>query len=53
LKLPARVYVPLISNPAKIELEQQAPALDAVLAPVGGGGLIAGIAAWFPSRSVT
>jgi threonine dehydratase len=103
LKVPARVYVPRISNPAKVErirasgaelilvgeryadalaaseawadssgalqvhafdqdetlmgagtlgleLEQQAPALDAVLASVGGGGLIAGIAAWFGDR---
>ena len=97
LKVPARLYVPRISNPAKIErirasgaelmlvgeryadalaaseawagssgalqdetlmgagslgleLEQQAPALDAVLAAVGGGGLIGGIAAWFGDR---
>jgi len=103
LKVPARVYVPRISNPAKIErirasgaelvlvgeryadalaaseawadssgalqvhafdqdetlmgagtlgleLEQQAPALDAVLASVGGGGLIGGIATWFGDR---
>src|SRR6266404_2596734 len=34
-----------------LELEQQAPALDAVLVPVGGGGLIAGVAAWFGDRS--
>jgi len=33
-----------------LELEQQAPALDAVLAAVGGGGLIGGIAAWFGDR---
>ena len=33
-----------------LELEQQAGALDAVLAPVGGGGLIGGIAAWFKDR---
>ena len=33
-----------------LELEQQAGALDAVLASVGGGGLIGGIAAWFASR---
>ncbi|HEY0253756.1 MAG TPA: serine/threonine dehydratase, partial [Kofleriaceae bacterium] len=32
------------------ELEEQAPALDAVLAAVGGGGLIGGIAAWFEDR---
>jgi threonine dehydratase len=29
------------------ELAAQAPALDAVLVPVGGGGLIGGIAAWY------
>jgi threonine dehydratase len=34
-----------------LELEQQAPGLDAVLVPVGGGGLIAGVAAWFGDRS--
>jgi threonine dehydratase len=33
-----------------LELEQQAGALDAVLASVGGGGLIGGIAAWFAGR---
>jgi threonine dehydratase len=33
-----------------LELEQQAGALDAVLASVGGGGLIGGIAAWFGDR---
>jgi threonine dehydratase len=99
LDVPARVYVPHISTPAKIEriraaraelmlvgdryadalaaseewaassgalqvhafdqdetlkgagtlameLEQQAPSLDALLVAVGGGGLIAGICAW-------
>jgi threonine dehydratase len=30
-----------------LELEQQSPALDTLLVAVGGGGLIAGIAAWF------
>ena len=30
-----------------LELEQQATALDAVVVPVGGGGLIGGVAAWF------
>ncbi len=30
-----------------LELEQQVPALDTLLVAVGGGGLIAGIAAWF------
>jgi len=34
-----------------LELEQQAPGLDAVLVSVGGGGLIAGVAAWFGDRS--
>ena len=30
-----------------LELAAQAPALDTVLIPVGGGGLIGGIAAWY------
>jgi threonine dehydratase len=30
-----------------LELEEQAPGLDTVLVAVGGGGLIAGIAAWY------
>jgi threonine dehydratase len=30
-----------------LELEEQAPGLDTLLVAVGGGGLIAGIAAWF------
>jgi threonine dehydratase len=33
-----------------LELEQQAPRLDTVLVAVGGGGLIAGIAAWYAGR---
>jgi threonine dehydratase len=33
-----------------IELEEQAANLDTVLVPVGGGGLIAGIAAWLAGR---
>jgi len=33
------------------ELEEQAPEADAVLAAVGGGGLIAGIAAWYGDRA--
>src|SRR5262249_48461167 len=33
-----------------LELERQAGSLDAVLAAVGGGGHIAGIAAWFGGR---
>ena len=33
-----------------LELEQQAPDLDTLLVAVGGGGLIAGIAAWFSGR---
>src|SRR2546421_5101759 len=32
------------------ELEQQAPDIDTVLVAVGGGGLIAGIAAWYAGR---
>jgi threonine dehydratase len=104
LKVPARIYLPRISTPAKIErirasgaelmlvgdryadalaaseewaassgalqvhafdqdetlmgagtlgleLEQQAGAPDAILVPVGGGGLIGGVAAWFGDRS--
>jgi threonine dehydratase len=30
-----------------LELEEQAPGLDIVMAAVGGGGLIAGLASWF------
>jgi threonine dehydratase len=30
-----------------LELERQAPRLDTVLVPVGGGGLIAGVASWY------
>ncbi len=33
-----------------LELEQQAKSLQTVLCPVGGGGLIAGIAAWYRNR---
>jgi threonine dehydratase len=33
-----------------LEWEQDAPALDTVLVAVGGGGLIAGIAAWYGGR---
>lgn len=33
-----------------IELDEQIPDLDTVLVAVGGGGLIAGIAAWFERR---
>ena len=33
--------------PLALELAGQVPDLDTVLVPVGGGGLIAGIAAWF------
>ena len=33
------------------ELEQQAGALDSVLVAVGGGGLIAGVAAWYGRRA--
>ena len=103
LGLPAKIFVPLISSPAKIqrirdygadlvvggerysdalaaseewraasgalaihafdqvetmlgqgtiglELDRQAPELDTLLVGVGGGGLIAGIAAWYAGR---
>ena len=33
-----------------LELEAQAPDLDTLLVAVGGGGLIAGVAAWFGGR---
>ena len=33
-----------------LELEEQAPGLDTILVAVGGGGLIAGIAAWCAGR---
>lgn len=33
-----------------MEFEQQAPAIDTLLVAVGGGGLIAGIAAWYRGR---
>jgi threonine dehydratase len=33
-----------------VELDEQIPDLDTVLVAVGGGGLIAGIAAWFERR---
>lgn len=33
------------------ELDEQVPHLDAVLASVGGGGLIGGIAAWYHGRA--
>jgi threonine dehydratase len=33
-----------------MELEQQAPDIDTLLVAVGGGGLIAGIAAWYAGR---
>jgi threonine dehydratase len=33
-----------------LELEDQAPDLDTLLVAVGGGGLIAGIAAWYAGR---
>jgi len=34
-----------------MEIEAQAPSLDALLVPVGGGGLIAGIAAWYGGQT--
>jgi threonine dehydratase len=33
-----------------LELEEQAPDLNTLLVPVGGGGLIGGIAAWYGGR---
>ena len=33
------------------EFEEQAPGLDAVFVPVGGGGLIGGFAAWYGGRA--
>jgi len=33
-----------------LEFDDQAPELDTILVSVGGGGLIAGIAAWYESR---
>ena len=33
-----------------LELERQAPNIDTLLVSVGGGGLLAGIAAWYGSR---
>ena len=30
-----------------LELQEQAPSLDTLLVPVGGGGLIAGVGAWY------
>jgi threonine dehydratase len=33
-----------------LELSQQAPDLDTLLVPVGGGGLIGGIASWYEGR---
>ena len=33
-----------------VEMQQQAPALDALLVAVGGGGLAGGIAAWYRGR---
>jgi threonine dehydratase len=34
-----------------LEIEEDAPRLDAVLVAVGGGGLIAGMAAWYRGRT--
>lgn len=33
-----------------LELEQQVPDIDTVLVSVGGGGLVAGVAAWYAGR---
>jgi len=35
-----------------LELERQAPGLDTVLVPVGGGGLIGGVASWYAASGV-
>jgi threonine dehydratase len=35
-----------------LELDEQAPGIDTVLVPVGGGGLIGGIAAWYAGSNV-
>ena len=34
-----------------LEMESQAPSLDALLVAVGGGGLLGGIAAWYAGRT--
>jgi threonine dehydratase len=34
-----------------LELAEQAPALDTLLVPVGGGGLIGGISAWYAGKT--
>jgi threonine dehydratase len=34
-----------------LELEQQVPDIDTVLVSVGGGGLVAGVAAWYAGRA--
>jgi len=34
-----------------MELDEQAPEFDTLLVSVGGGGLIAGVAAWYAGRS--
>jgi threonine dehydratase len=34
-----------------LELEEQAPELDALLVAVGGGGLIGGVASWYQNRT--
>lgn len=34
-----------------LELEGQVPGLDTIIAPVGGGGLISGVATWYAGRS--
>jgi len=35
---------------AALEFEEQAPRIDTLLVPVGGGGLIGGVAAWYANR---
>ncbi|MEO8432345.1 MAG: threonine/serine dehydratase [Acidobacteriota bacterium] len=34
-----------------MEIEEQSPALDTILVPVGGGGLLGGIASWYEGRA--
>jgi threonine dehydratase len=89
--IPAKIFVPTVSSPAKIariracgaalsvvgeryadalaasetwsaqtgalpvhafdQVSEQAPGLDTILVPVGGGGLIGGIASWYAGRT--
>ena len=59
MRQPARIPVPAFDQDETIvgqgtvglELEQRAADIDTVLVAVGGGGLIAGIAAWYAGRA--